>query len=197
MIKSRRPHKRCYGSAGIRSQISDTPAHFGHNQGPAIAREGSWHSFIWRRGRREAWKNLPIEILRLRCRRAASLGLTYRQYTSVLVDRGVHLQPMIFGLGGTLIQIKNGQAQPLPGILEKPGRLNASAIFAITDDPQAPSINAQINTLCDDCITDYGIYSNAVDAPSAILNLMAKYKIPSATVVMVGADIASENRVQT
>jgi hypothetical protein len=144
----------------------------------------------------------PGKTCRLKfCGYAASarlaFGLTYRQYTSVLVDRGVHLQPMIFGLGGTLIQIKNGQAQPLSGVLEKPGRLNASAIFAITDDPQAPSINAQINTLCDDCITDYGIYRNAVDAPSAILNLMAKYKISSATVVMVGADIASENRVQT
>jgi len=156
MIKSRRPHKRRYGSAGIPRQISDTPAHFGHNQGPAIAREGSWHSFIWRRARREAWKNPPIEILRLRCRRAASLGLIYRQYTSVLVDRGVHLQAMIFGLGGTLVQIKNGPAQPLPAVLEKLGRLNASAIFVITDDPQAPSIIAQINTLCDDCINGSG-----------------------------------------
>jgi hypothetical protein len=173
MIKFRRPHKRRYGSAGIPSQISDTPAHFGHNQRPAITREGSWHSFIWCRARREAWENPPIEILRLRCRRAASIGLTYRQYTFVLVDRGVNLQAMIFGLGGTLVQIKNGQAQPPPDVLEKLGRLNASAIFVITDYLQAPSIIAQINTLCDDCITDYGIYRNAVDAPSAILNLLA------------------------
>ncbi len=127
-----------------------------------------------------------MEILRLRCRRAASLGLTYRQYTSVLLDRGVHLQAIIFEFGGTLVQMKNGEAQPLPGVLEKLGQLTAPRIFVITGDPQAPSMITQLNKYCDDCITDHGIYGDASDAKRTIADLLAKYKLSPAAAVMIG-----------
>jgi len=179
------------------ARIDGSPALIGHNQGPAIAREGSWHSFTWRRAHKNAWKAPPIETLRLRCRRAAGLGLTYRQYTSALMDRGVHLQAVIFDLDGTLVRMENGQVQPLPGVLEKLARLAAPGIFVITGNGQAASIIEWLNKFCGGIIADYGIYRDAADATSTILNLLARNNLPPAAAVMVGADIAGENCAQT
>jgi hypothetical protein len=40
---------------------------------------------------RPGWKPPPREIALARLARARTLGISYREYTAVLLDRGVHL----------------------------------------------------------------------------------------------------------
>ncbi|MDA1101426.1 MAG: hypothetical protein O2967_20870 [Proteobacteria bacterium] len=142
-----------------------------------------------------------MEIIRLRCRRAADLGLTYRQYTSVLLDRGVHPRAIFFDLGGTLVQMKNekihvdqfGRIQLLPGVLDKFARLKGCDVFVISNDEQACLTIGQIKELSGGIVTDHGVYGEAAEAQSAIVELLAAFKIPPAAAIMVGAAIASEN----
>ena len=63
----------------------------GHNGGPPLDPDVDWRSFCWRKAHALAWKTPPREIARARLARARALGMTYRQYTAVLLDRGVHL----------------------------------------------------------------------------------------------------------
>ena len=68
---------------------SDKPAPIGHNGGPPL--DLGWNAWNWRRAHAKAWKTPGREIVMLRARRAEQLGLSYRAYTSVLLDRGVRL----------------------------------------------------------------------------------------------------------
>ena len=69
----------------------------GHNGGPPL--DMSWSAWLWRRAHAEAWKTPPREIAMLRIRRAERLGLSYRDYTAVLLDRGVHMEAVVFAPG--------------------------------------------------------------------------------------------------
>jgi hypothetical protein len=63
----------------------------GHNGGPPFDAGIDWRRFCWLRAHARAWQTPPREIARARLARAQALGITYRQYTAVLLDRGVHL----------------------------------------------------------------------------------------------------------
>jgi len=63
----------------------------GHNRGPLLDAGVDWRSFCWRRAHAQAWKTPPREVTLARLARARALGMTYRQYTAVLLDRGVHI----------------------------------------------------------------------------------------------------------
>ena len=47
--------------------------------------------YCWRRAHRRAWKTPGREIALARLARAQELGMSYREYTAILLDRGVHL----------------------------------------------------------------------------------------------------------
>lgn len=69
---------------------------------------GSWTGYCWVRARREVWDNPPIEVVRRRLRRANELGLTFRQYAGILLDKGVRTEAMVFDLS------QRGQPAPRP-----------------------------------------------------------------------------------
>ena len=69
------------------------PPAIGHNGGPHL--DQSWEAYVWRRAHAKAWKSPGREIVLLRTRRAERLGLGYKAYTSVLLDRGVRLAGVI------------------------------------------------------------------------------------------------------
>lgn len=63
----------------------------GHNRGPPLDPGGDWRLFCWKKAHARAWKTPPREIALSRLARAQALGITYREYTAVLLDRGIHL----------------------------------------------------------------------------------------------------------
>jgi len=63
----------------------------GHNGGPPLDPGADWRKFCWKKSHARAWKAPPREIALARLARAEALGMTYREYTAVLLDRGVHL----------------------------------------------------------------------------------------------------------
>ena len=69
-------------------------AGLGHNGGPPLDapdEDGGWRLFVWRKAHRKAWKTPPREIALRRLARAEELGMTYRDYTLEILERGRHL----------------------------------------------------------------------------------------------------------
>ncbi len=68
----------------------------GHNGGPPLEDEPpdageSWRLWCWKRAHKRAWKTPPREIALRRLARAEQLGMTYRDYTLEILERGRHL----------------------------------------------------------------------------------------------------------
>ena len=77
------------------SQPSTDPG-LGHNGGPPLEDEhpdsaSSWRHYCWRKAHAAAWKTPPREVALRRLARAEELGMTYREYTSVILEKGTHL----------------------------------------------------------------------------------------------------------
>lgn len=71
-------------------------AKIGDNGGPPLEEEedpgdASWKGWIWRKKRKAAWKTPPREIALRRLERAEALGMTYKEYTLEILERGRHL----------------------------------------------------------------------------------------------------------
>jgi len=75
------------------AEISTGPAPYGigHNLGPPLDPGAGWRLFCWKKAHTRAWKTPPREIALARLARAEALGMSYRAYTAVLLDTGVHL----------------------------------------------------------------------------------------------------------
>jgi len=68
----------------------------GHNGGPL---DMSWEAWIWRRASAEAWKTPKPEVALRRMARAEKLGITYREFTAVILDTGTYLSTALVPLG--------------------------------------------------------------------------------------------------
>jgi hypothetical protein len=67
-----------------------TPPRAGHNNGPPLDPGESWRGFVWRKKCKQAWK-VPREIALRRLARAEALGMSYRDYTLEILERGTDL----------------------------------------------------------------------------------------------------------
>ncbi len=85
---------------GVTQEKTQPLPGLGHNGGPPLdppplyppADAGqSWRLFCWKRAHRRAWKTPPREIALARLARAEAVGMTYRQYTLEILERGKYL----------------------------------------------------------------------------------------------------------
>jgi len=188
------------------------PARIGHNQGPPLEAGDPFVRYCWRRAHKAAWRTPPLEIVRRRCRRAAELGLDYRSYTAILLDRGSHVRALFFDLGGTLVAVEGdevrldqqGRVTPLPGVIEKLSRLRDCLRFVVTNQAgvaagrisaeTARALVEQIDELCGKVLTDYRICMDPAGSdspyrkprPGMVLALLVRHRLAPSLAVMIG-----------
>jgi len=65
----------------------------GHNGGPPLDPDPgeSWRAYCWRKAHKKAWKTPGREIALRRLARAEELGMTYKEYTLEIMERGRYL----------------------------------------------------------------------------------------------------------
>ena len=83
----------------------------GHNRGPELDAELGWRRHAWARARADLLPTLPIEVVRLRVRRAAELGLPYRTYAGVRAATGHDVVGFLFS-SNALRLLRHGDALP-------------------------------------------------------------------------------------
>src|SRR4029453_5530484 len=100
----------------------------GHNMGPPL--DMSFEGWAWRRATKAAGKTPPREIALKRMDRADAMGLSYREYTGVLMDRGRSVNTLIFSCASLLTEARPSWGrnvasvlQPQPHVAEKLAKL--------------------------------------------------------------------------
>ena len=71
-------------------------AEIGHNGGPSMEGGVSWRKHCWSSARERLLPTLPIEVVRLRVKRAKALGLDYRTYAGVRAATGHDVVAFLF-----------------------------------------------------------------------------------------------------
>jgi len=81
----------------VETHPSTTP--LGHNGGPPLEEERQprtehelYVTHHWNRAHKAAWKKVPRDIVMFRLARAEAAGVSYREYTLEILERGRYLQ---------------------------------------------------------------------------------------------------------
>lgn len=83
----------------------------GHNGGPGLEPGAAFRAHCWRVARAELLPRLPIEVVRLRVKRAAEIGLDYKTYAGARATTGHDLVAFLFSTNALRL-LREGQ--PLP-----------------------------------------------------------------------------------
>jgi hypothetical protein len=87
----------------VRGRETAFQALLGHNGGPPLPSAASWNAFCWRKAAAKSRKTPSREVLAIRMRRAAELGLDYRTYAAVLADGGTTPRTLVVMLSRAVV----------------------------------------------------------------------------------------------
>jgi hypothetical protein len=161
-------------------------AKIGHNGGPPL--ELTSNALLWRRASAKAWKTPPREIALRRLAQAEKLGVTYREFTAVLMDRGRRLSALVFAPG--TVDVRQ------PGVRRKFATLGDPKILMLIDRRSGAWVPGAEGVLANKPTAirwiPAGTYSEAV--AGAIGRFLAEHSLMAGETVMVGrsdADLAA------
>lgn len=83
-------------------------AGIGHNLGPTLEPGASWRRHCWQAARAALLPRLPVEVVRLRVRRAAEIGLDYKTYAGVRATTGHDIVAFLFSTNALRL-LREGQ----------------------------------------------------------------------------------------
>jgi hypothetical protein len=89
----------------------------GHNGGPSMEPGLAWRSHCWKAARAQLLPVLPIEVVRMRVKRARDLGLDYKTYASVRAATGHDLVAFLFS--SNALRLVRGRVEIAPEQAEK------------------------------------------------------------------------------
>jgi hypothetical protein len=160
----------------------------GHNGGPSLEGGVSWRRHCWTEARTRLLPTLPIEVVRLRVRRAGELGLDYKTYASVRASTGHDVVAFLFSSNALRMAVTR-PAMPTDRA-ERLAALTGAGRIALAVRPLSPSAVLVAN---EDVLDD------AHDAPFALARFAevrdalraAMGRVPADQVILVG-DMALE-----
>ncbi len=161
-------------------------ARIGHNGGPPL--ELTSNALLWRRASTKAWKTPPREIALRRLAQAEALGVTYREFTSVLMDRGRRLSALVFAPG--TVDVRE------PAVRRKFKTLGEPKVLLLIDRRPGAWVPGAEKHLGDKPMTirwlPAGGYTEAITG--SITRFLAEHSLMPGETIMVGrndADLAA------
>jgi hypothetical protein len=153
----------------------------GHNGGPPLERATGWKRHCWTAARAALLPTLPIEVVRLRVRRAAELGLDYKTYAGVRAQTGQDVVAFLFSSNALRVTAlrpaaPNAVVQKLEAV--RAGKLGLAVA------PLAPGVLAAANPVLDG--TSAAPYALAPWAEARAAIRVALGKLPGDAVLLVG-----------
>ena len=112
-------------------------AEIGHNSGQVDAPGKSWRTHVWRKARKDLLPVLPLEVVRIRVRRAQALGLPYQTYAGLRAATGHDLIGFLFS-SNALQVLRDGQDMPVDR-KEKLEKLVDTARIGLAHRPVTPT----------------------------------------------------------
>ncbi|MBL9074130.1 hypothetical protein [Tabrizicola sp.] len=154
----------------------------GHNGGPSVEGGVSWRKHCWQAARERLLPTLPIEVVRLRVKRAKALGLDYRTYAGVRAMTGHDVVAFLFSsnaLRVSLMRPAMPEARALKLKEVQCGRL------ALAVAPLTPGLLETANPVVLDAVHPAPYALAGFGEVRAVLR-QALGKVPSDRVILVG-----------
>ncbi|QYZ70647.1 hypothetical protein [Neotabrizicola shimadae] len=159
------------------------PAHAGpgHNGGPSMETGVSWRRHCWTQARERLLPTLPIEVVRLRVKRAAELGLDYKTYAGVRASTGHDIVAFLFSQNA----LRLAPPMPLPG--DRAARLAAMTAcgrIALAQAARPEAVLAAANGLLDAAHPAPALLGSFAEARTRLRDVLGR--IPGDRVLLVG-----------
>jgi hypothetical protein len=108
----------------------------GHNQGPSLDTGTAWRRHCWTRARAALLPVLPVEVVRLRVRRAQRLGLDYRTYAGIRAASGHDVIAFLFS--SNALGLIPATAPVPEGVRARLGGIEGAARLGLARTPLTP-----------------------------------------------------------
>jgi hypothetical protein len=157
----------------------------GHNKGPSLEPGIGWRRHCWSAAREALLPTLPIEVVRLRVKRAARIGLDYRTYASIRAASGHDVVAFLFSTNALHLH-------PRQPDLPEPRALRLAAVAgagraALAQSPLAPDDLARFMPALLDLATPAPApFSPWPEARARVLAALTGPGWPRGGVVLVG-----------
>lgn len=136
----------------------------GHNGGPPL--DMSWSAWIWRRAAAKAWQAPPREVVLRRLRQAAALGLSYRDFSAALLDKGGYLSTALLPLHyAAVVQPRGRDAVELaanPHLAERIDRFRGRLLLLADGVEFGPLTPRRLQGLAGEAEALFGVTADAV-----------------------------------
>ena len=157
----------------------------GHNRGPGLEPGTSWRRHCWTQARARLLPTLPIEVVRLRVKRAAEIGLGYHTYASIRAASGQDVIALLFSTNA--LRLLHPCAQLSAERRAKLTALSATGLGALANAPLTPdTIRAIAPALFDTVAAAPPPFAPWADTRRHLLTALAPQKWPADRVVMIG-----------
>lgn len=156
----------------------------GHNNGPTMEPGTSWRKHVWTKARADLLPTLPIEVVRLRVKRAQALGLPYRTYASVRAASGRDLIALLFSTNA-LGMVRPGATLPQDRQAKLEQLRNVQRIALV----QRPLALADITAPLDAGYEAPLPWANWSEMRDAVTQALIAQRIPSDAVLTIGATV--------
>lgn len=156
----------------------------GHNNGPTMERGRAWRRHAWTRARAELLPTLPLEVVRMRVRRARELGLDYRAYASIRAASGHDVVALLFSSNALRV---GPRAVAVPAErADRIAALTACGRLAILHAPTTAEAFASANPLFDAAGAAPRFTDGWAAMRAAVQRLTADRGLPGDRVILIG-----------
>jgi hypothetical protein len=112
-------------------------AEIGHNGGPSLEPGAGFRKLAWSKARKALLPALPLEVVRIRVKRAERLGLPYKTYATIRATSGRDIVAFLFS--GNALELRPGHAAcPAPVLARLQGLDGAAGRLAAIYAPTHP-----------------------------------------------------------
>jgi hypothetical protein len=175
-------------------------ASIGHNGGPKRLGLG-WQKHCWTQSRKALiGKHIPIEVVRMRIRRARELGLEYPQYASILLGTGRDVVGFLFTVDGLHLKLRKRLEMP-DVVQDKLRGLEQVSLMGFSPSGEAPeAFRVEVSDVAGVPFASVAPEAEGLlgwsAAKAAVRAVLDPLQLPSDAVVMVGTQDHEAHMVQ-
>jgi hypothetical protein len=161
--------------------MNENFSQIGHNGGPSLEGATGWKRHCWKTAREALLPTLPIEVVRMRVRRAAELGLEYKTYASFRAQTGHDVVAFLFSSNALRVTALRPAA---PNALVAKLEGVKAGLKGLAVAPLTPGVMAAANAVLDEAHPAPYALARWAEARSAIRAALGR--LPGDGVVLVG-----------
>lgn len=158
----------------------------GHNGGPTMEAGYGFRKLAWTKARAALLPSLPLEVVRLRVKRAERLGLPYKTYATIRATSGQDIVAFLFS--GNALDLRRGETRLCAPVAARLGALEGATRLAALYAPASPeaAVAAQPD-LIDGAGRAPAFTASWRETRDSLRALMASHSLPADAVVLVAA----------